>query len=328
VLETPLSEQKIISYLLGELSEEEQVEIEDRAFADEKVLQEILAVEQDLLDDYVSGDIPAEKRRSFETHFLASEERRKKVAFAKALATVVNATPAPQEERAVVNVAPDSSWRTALTAFFARPMTAYSFALASLLLFAVGSWLVVDRVRLRSELAQLRSNQDSQLAQRQQLERDLANERLKNEELLASRGTPSPEAPTPETVPTSPTKPATPGSPIIATLVFLPGMSRGGGTSVPEVSIAKDVSLLRLQVGIDPQEGYERYRAEVRNAKGQQVLAQANLVARAGHHGRNISLRIPVKVLSDGRYEVTLKGVTEGGESEAVGFYYFDVVKK
>ena len=323
MVETPLNEQKIVSYLLGELPEAEQVEVEDRAFADQKVLQEILAVEQDLVDDYVSGDIPADKLRKFETHFLASAERREKVAFARALATVVNETPAPRETRAVMTAAP--SWWEGLTAFFTRPLTAYSFAAAALVLFAVGSWLVFDRIRLSSELAQLRTNQDSQLAQRQQLEKDLANERRRNEELLASRGTPSPQTPAPEAVPT-PTPAETP-APIVATLMLLPGMSRGG-TSVPSVTLARDASLLRLQIGIDPQESYQRYRVELRNEKGQQVLAQGNLAAHAGRNGRNITFSVPVKVVNTGRYEVALKGVAQDGGSEDVGFYYFDVVKK
>lgn len=325
MLETPLSEQKIVSYLLGELPEEEQVAIEDRAFADQSVLREILAVEQDLLDDYVSGDIPKEKLRNFETHFLASEERRKKVAFAKALATVVNEKPAPQESRVVVS--PTPSWLSELTAFFTRPITACSFAAAALVLFVVGSWLVFDRVRLGSELAQLRSNQESQLAQRQQLEKDLASERQKNEELLASRGTPSPQTPGPENPPTGPVQPPSPTSPVIATLVLLPGMSRGGA-SVPKVTLANDASLLRLQIGIDPQESYERFRVELRNAKGQQVLAQGNLAARVRRNSRNIALNVPVNVINAGRYEVALKGVTRNSGTEDVGFYYFDVVKK
>lgn len=326
MLETPLSEQKIVGYLLGELSEDEQVEIEDRAFADEKVLQEILAVEQDLLDDYVSGDIPEEKRRQFETHFLASEERRKKVVFAKALSAVVNEKPVSQEQRAVITAAPASSWLTTLTAFFTRPIAAYGFAAASLILFAIGSWLVVDSVRLRSELAQLRSNQDSQLAQRQQLEKDLATERLKNQELLANRGTPPTQTPTPENLPQSPTEQPKSTSPIVATLVLLPGMSRGGA-SVPKVSLAKDASLLRLQIGIDPQESYRRYRVELRNEKGQQVLAQGNLAARVRHNGRSITLSVPANVINAGRYELALKGIAETGGTEDVGFYYFDVVK-
>jgi hypothetical protein len=322
VTEAPLSEQNIRQYLLGELSELEQVDIEDRAFEDQRVLEQILAVEQDLIDDYVSGDIPEERRQNFQQHFLASAERRKKIAFAKALAAVVNETPVP-----TIQVATSPSWRTKLAVFFARPVTAYSFAAASLLLLFVGSWLVVDRVRLRSEIAQLRTAQESQTAQNRQLAKDLANERLQNQELLANRGTPPQQTPTPEIQPKSPQPPTTPTSPVVVALSLLPGLSRGSN-SIPQLAIAKDVSLVRLQIGIDPQENYRRYRVELRTENGRQVLAQGNLSARVGSHGRSIPLSVPASALGNGRYELTLKGITESGTTEDVGFYYFDVVKK
>jgi hypothetical protein len=322
VTEAPLSEQNIRQYLLGELSEPEQVEIEDLAFEDQNVLEQILAVEQDLIDDYVSGDIPEERRQSFQKHFLASAERKKKVAFAKALAAVVNETPAPAFDVATV-----PSWRTKLAAFFTSPATAYSFAAAALLLFFVGSWLVVDRIRLRSEIAQLRTAQESQTAQNRQLEKDLANQRLQNQELMANRGTPPQQTPTPEIQPKSPPQPTTPTSPVVVALSLLPGISRGSN-SLPQVTIAKDVSLVKLQIGIDPHENYRRYRVELRTENGRQVLAQGHLSARVGSHGRSIPLSVPASALGIGRYELALQGITESGTTEDVGFYYFDVVKK
>ncbi len=81
----PFSEELIVRYLLGELPEEKQSEIEDRAFQDQPYLQLILAVESDLIDEYVQGELSDSTRRQFETRFLASGERRRKVAFAKAL---------------------------------------------------------------------------------------------------------------------------------------------------------------------------------------------------------------------------------------------------
>ena len=323
MIEAQLSEKTIRRYLLGELSEQEQVEIEDRAFEDQELLEQVLAVEQDLIDDFVSGDIPEEKRGSFQTHFLASAERKKKIAFAKALAAVVNEAPAPQKHRAPGSDVTGISLLTKLKAFFTRPVTAYGFASASLLLFFLGSWLVVDRIRLRSEVAQLRSVHESQLAQQRQLENEIATERLRNEELMANRGTPSQQTPTPEIQPKSPPQSTTPTSPVVVALSLLPGISRGSG-SVPHLVIAKDVNLVRLQIGIDRQENYRRYRVELRTEKGQQVLAQGNLSPR----GRNVPLSVSASALAKGRYEVTLKGITENGTTEDVGFYYFDVVKK
>jgi len=79
---------QLTRYLLGELTEEEQVEIEERAFRDRRYLLEIEAVECDLIDDYVRGALSEVERRQFEERFLASEKRRRKLEFAKSLEAV------------------------------------------------------------------------------------------------------------------------------------------------------------------------------------------------------------------------------------------------
>jgi anti-sigma factor RsiW len=83
------SENLIARYLLGELSEEQQVAIEDRAFADQKYLASITSVENDLIDEYVRNELSPAERQRFEKQFLASAERRKRVEFARALAGVI-----------------------------------------------------------------------------------------------------------------------------------------------------------------------------------------------------------------------------------------------
>ena len=72
----------------GSLTEEEQVRVEDRAFADREYMSAIDAAEADLIDAYVSGDLPQADRRAFESRFLTSPQRRSKVEFAQALARV------------------------------------------------------------------------------------------------------------------------------------------------------------------------------------------------------------------------------------------------
>jgi hypothetical protein len=85
-----LNEELIVRYLLGELPEAQQVAIEDSAFQNQQYLQDILAVESDLIDEYVRSEIPLRDREQFERHFLLSPERRRKVEFARALATVIS----------------------------------------------------------------------------------------------------------------------------------------------------------------------------------------------------------------------------------------------
>jgi anti-sigma factor RsiW len=80
------SETLLVRYLLGDLPEEEQVEIEERAFRHHQYLETIQAVESDLIDEYVRGGLSDRKRRQFEARFFVSAERRRKVGFAETLA--------------------------------------------------------------------------------------------------------------------------------------------------------------------------------------------------------------------------------------------------
>ncbi len=50
-----LTEDVIVRYLLGELPEDEQARLEERAFADRRCTEDILVVESDLIDECVPG---------------------------------------------------------------------------------------------------------------------------------------------------------------------------------------------------------------------------------------------------------------------------------
>ena len=96
-----VDETLLVRYLLGNLTEEEQVQVEDRAFSDPEYLGALEGAEADLIDTYVRGELGQQDRRAFELRFLLSPNRRRKVEFAKAFAAVTAetaslASPAPQ----------------------------------------------------------------------------------------------------------------------------------------------------------------------------------------------------------------------------------------
>ena len=80
--------QSIERYLLGDLPEDEQVRLEDRAFSEPEYLLAVHAIEKDLIDEYARGELSASDRQKFDELFLASDERRRKVEFARAFARV------------------------------------------------------------------------------------------------------------------------------------------------------------------------------------------------------------------------------------------------
>src|SRR5690242_1864700 len=83
----------LVKYLLGKLTEEEQVQVEDRAFADQDYMGALDAAEADLIDNYVRGELAQTDRAAFERQFLASPQRRRKVEFALALVRVTAEAP-------------------------------------------------------------------------------------------------------------------------------------------------------------------------------------------------------------------------------------------
>src|SRR5262245_52285187 len=146
----PSSEKLIAQYLLGDLTEEQQIEIEDRAFQDKEYLASITAVENDLIDEYVRHELPEAERRKFESRFLASAERRKRVAFAKALAGVAVEAPVVEKASRPVVATASISWRDSLAAFISglNPAARFAVGFAMFVLLVGGAWLVTETLRL------------------------------------------------------------------------------------------------------------------------------------------------------------------------------------
>jgi hypothetical protein len=328
--EEAFSEDLIVRYLLGDLPEEAQVEIEDRAFQDQQYLQSMVAVENDLIDEYARGELSDSERRRFEQRFLASEERRRKVEFARALASVTSELPSLKKESLAPRARAPLSWTGALAAFLRglNPAARFALAAAALLILIGGPWLFIESQRLRSELAR---EQQSREQEQQALQQQLAEERARSEEAAARlerdeqrersqeparQMEPSPEESTTRTAP-----------PAVVSLALSPGISRGGGAR-PKLLLPQATGRARLQIGIEPEDQYSRFSVELRAQGGQRVWAEDNLRARDVRGGRTVVLYLPGNILRDGQYELTLKGVTGEGAVEEIGYYYFDVLKK
>jgi len=74
----PGEERLITSYLLGAASELEQMLLETAYFHDAKYFELILAMEDELISNYVSGLMSTREREQFRQHFLKSARRRQR----------------------------------------------------------------------------------------------------------------------------------------------------------------------------------------------------------------------------------------------------------
>jgi hypothetical protein len=324
-----LNEGLIVRYLLGDLPEEEQARLEERAFENRRYTEDIVAVESDLIDEYVRGGLSNAERRQFEQRFLASAERRRKVEFARALAQVASA-PAAEAAAQPATI----HWWEAVIAFLRGSNPAFQFSMAaSALILVLGiSWLVMETIRLRSQVTQLQAQQQTEQQTRQRQEEalrqqaasasarseDLAaqleRERERREELARQ-------------IERDQARESSAGASFIASLFLPPGIGRSGAER-PKLIVPQAARAARLQIGLEREDEFKSFRVEIRTAQGQESLTQDRLQPRQSRAGRIINLTIPGNVLNAGQYELTLKGVTDAGQTEDVRYYYFDVLKK
>ena len=329
-----INDELIVGYLLGDLPEEKLSEIEDRAFQDERYLQEILAAESDLIDEYVRGELSDSARRQFESRFLASAERRRKVEFARALTNVAPEFAASEKNIRPASAPAPATWPQALAAFLRGLNPAAKFLLAAALLLIVigGSWLAAERVRLRAELSELRAGQQSREREQQALQQQIADEQARREELSAQLGREREQRSRSQQLIDELQREleesaARPSQPAIVSLALWPGVSRSGSAR-PKLTLPQAARRVRIQIGVDPEDEYQSFRAELRAPGGQSIWTEDGLSARRVRAGRAVTLNLPASVFKAGEYELVLKGVTEKGTTEEIGYHYFDVLKK
>jgi hypothetical protein len=342
-----LNQELIVQYLLGNLPEEEQVRIEDRAFSDREYLEDIQVVESDLIDAYARGELSARERQQFESRFLASRERQQKVEFARALAKVASDLTVTHEEVAgeANRARPTSPWWKSFMAsvFGPRPAVRFLLAAAALLLVVGISWFALQTIRLRGELARLQAErQEQQQAQRQrqeELERQATNEHSRSEELATQLQREQLQREQSEELARQLQQErdrlvrsqredvggATPT--LLASLILPPGTSRGAGGR-PQLVVPRAARLIRLQVGLESGDDYKSFRVELNSSAGPVIWSRDGLRPRATRAGRAVIVELPASALDPGQYELALKGVNDQGTLEAAGYYYFSVLKK
>jgi hypothetical protein len=78
-----IDEQEARNYLLGKLSAERQAELHVLRETNADVHEELLALEEELYDQYLAGTLPVHERQYFETHFLSTASGKEKLHFAE-----------------------------------------------------------------------------------------------------------------------------------------------------------------------------------------------------------------------------------------------------
>lgn len=85
------------NYLLGTLEPDRRVAIEESILRNAGGYEEVLIVEEELIDQYLTNKLSPSERQEFETYFLITAERQKKLRFGRLLRRYLNSHPTPED---------------------------------------------------------------------------------------------------------------------------------------------------------------------------------------------------------------------------------------
>jgi len=311
-------DKRIRHYLLAELSEEDRTRFEEWLLADDVAFQQVLAVEEDLIEEYVRDELAPVERERVERFLLASPEGRRKAEFAEVLR---RNEPTIWEEAARRPPAPRwSAWRALVRP--QRPAVQWLLAAAALLGLSASPWLILVTKGLRHQVAQLASAERALQQENETLKAQLARQAEALEK-------PFPDQSGVAVPPLS--APPRPLSFLPALLLEVPGGDRAitpDTQDTPTLILPPGDYGILIQLLLEGGKKHNIYRAHLRTAGGQEVKTLDDLQAYTTGYGPTVVvLSLPSNLLTGGGYSIRLSGLTARQEYKDVATYYFKVKK-
>jgi hypothetical protein len=319
----------LLRYLLGALPVDEAEPIEEASLVDGALAARLNALECDLVDEYVRGELEGPNLARFQSWYLSSPLRAQKVDAAKAILLIVEPlkdVPAPAPSAAktegkpakieanrshapAAKVAPALSYGKASAGasssgsrfgmFRAWPMLGIVSAAAVLILIVAVGFLTSRNKRLRNEVAETKK-QTTELTAKLNEEHAAANSSAQKNGATDNLAH---------------------GLDNVATVtMFLPSPTRGAST-VPTVKVPAGTGLVVLSLGLGAN-NEDSYRAQLMDPATQKVLWHSG-VLRPGSDGTYVSVTVPAPVLRSKMYLLQLMHDTANGSSELLASYPF-----
>lgn len=336
-------------YLLGDLSQKESLQVEERFFLENDFFQTLQVAEDDLIDDYVYEDLSTEDQEKFDRYYLTTPERVEALRIAGALKKYISTNALQTSTAKRIEVGPVSSskiWFLPLLGV-RNPLLSLGLTVALLCVVIGGLWLIMRAVQLRGNNStpaeaqqpvsqpqhgpsvplpeqnaqsspQPHEGQEIDAQGQKQEQRDRDQERKGQ---LAQLKKPQDKFPAP-----AQTMRKTIGR--VSSLLLVPGGIVRGGGEVNTLELSPDARLTNLQVPLISDDKYRSYRAELQTAENKKIKDWNNLRPRDMDYGKIILVSVPVDLLTQTNYQLKVSGDSPNGEVKSIRTYYFRVKRK
>ena len=309
-------DQSIIGYLLGTASELEQSHLETRYFREPHFYELLLALEEELICDYLHGKLPPAERLQFERYFLSTPRRRRKYESTRKLLAFIADQGTPQTS---LIIAPEpENWLSArlrwLNSFF-MPRLSSLGTLASVAVLAVGVWMLSVQVaayrrQVETQEAQL------QVAAKKTLPKPRPKPHLETDKETGKESGGRETDPTqksltgfadqlqasldePPALLTASANPHTVGLTLKASTLRAVGVSQ-------QLTLPAEATSLSLCLLLGGTTLSNSFNAALKTLEGREILRRQNLSAQVTKSDRSLTLEVPASLLHTGRYVVSL----------------------
>jgi hypothetical protein len=320
-------EKLLVSFLLGSLPPGEAERLDELSVSDDGFAAQLTAAENNLVDAYVRGELPADAEERFRSVYLSSTKRREKLAFAETFYSFQQradqqsvrqqnlvqqkqaAGPAIARNETQPRTKPGRGWL-----FFTMPhlVPQWGFAGAAVVLLVASAYLATSNRQLRQQADRSEAERALLAQQEQQLQRELESGQKANSGTTTQNPQSSAEKPVDQLR--------------IAAFVLAPTL-RGAG-ALPQVSVSADTDLVVLKLELETSE-FSRYRVSVVDATTRQALwHSADLKSVTDGDKQAVSFAFRKDLLKQRNYIVQVEGIQGNGDTELITSYPFRAVLK
>jgi hypothetical protein len=276
-----------------------------------------VVAEDELIDDYVRGELSRSNRELFERNFLCSAARRERVKSARALMKFADthATRTPV------------SWWQRLESAFSLDAPAMRLVLVTGFTLSIigGLLLVIQMGNLSSRLQRLQREQLAHDQRQKDLEQLLAEQKLQNDELSQAinrergeRGQLEQEV-------------ARLRERKVSSVTFALGFgeverSRGGPAPATKLTVPQGTEIIRLQLELLKDE-YQNYMVTLEDAQQRETWRGLLQSTKAGA-GRAVVVRFPSHLLTTGQHRLILSGTNNKRDYEVLSEFHVELTGK
>lgn len=290
-------------FLLGQLTPEEQGRVEELAFEDPNTFEFLESVENDLIDEFIQGDLSAAEQQQFESHFLTLPGRRKNLKLSRLLQHHLNSVPHVAKERKLSFF----EWFKLQNALLKFSLTAAAIGLTVLAL-----WVLL-RAWEAKQPEPMQAGPDRPVT--------VPSPDLKVSPSLEPTSSPAhvenkPKSLVPEKQRKLPTY----------ALLMPSGSVRSEDNQ--QLTLPRDETSVTIELPLITGRKFPRYEAVLENETGAALKDWPDLKQQYLTSGKAIKIDVPLTLLKpQERYRIVLSGVPSRGEKERIATYPFEAIQ-